>query len=332
MSSLYLDRKNLAVKLDGQALALYEDGVKKGTVPLHLLDRVVLRGNVQLESRLMGALSERNIGLLVLSGRNTEATAMLAARSHGDAMRRLGQYQTSLDESLRIPLARWLVLVKVRDQQRLLRDALAARADLRQPLTSALQTLTGIIGQLREDAVEIPLASLRGFEGAAAAAYFSGYTHLFAESLNFNGRKKRPPPDPVNVCLSLGYTLLHYDAVRACHTVGLDSMLGFYHDLSFGRESLACDLMEPLRPLMDRWVWQLFRERQLRIEHFSADNGRCQMNKAGRQCFYAFYESRASSARRLLRRYGYALAKRCLAVGGSDNVGARMWEPRLCRD
>ena len=48
MSCLYLDRKNLAVKLDGQALALYEDNVKKGTVPLHLLDRVVLRGNVQL--------------------------------------------------------------------------------------------------------------------------------------------------------------------------------------------------------------------------------------------------------------------------------------------
>jgi len=318
MSSLYLDRKNLAVKLDGQALALYEDDVKKGTVPLHLLDRVVLRGNVQLESRLLGALSERNIGLLVLSGRNTEATAMLAARSHNDSTRRLGQYRTSLDEDLRKPLARWLVLVKVRNQQRMLRDALAARVDLRHPLTAALQTLNGVIGQLREDTFDLPLASLRGFEGAAAAAYFGGYVHLFADSLNFTGRKKRPPPDPVNVCLSLGYTLLHYDAVRACHTGGLDAMLGFYHDVSFGRESLACDLMEPLRPLMDRWVWQLFRERQLRVEHFSNDNGRCQMNKAGRQCFYGFYESQAGSARRLLRRYSYALAKRCLTVDGSD--------------
>ncbi|MDD2661382.1 MAG: CRISPR-associated endonuclease Cas1 [Methylococcales bacterium] len=318
MSSLYLDRKNLGIKLDGQTLALYEDGVKKGTAPLHLLERVVLRGNVQLESRVLGALSERNIGLLVLSGRNTEATAMLAARSHGDSLRRLGQYQTSLDDGLRTPLARWLVLVKVRAQQCLLRDALAVRADLRHPLTSALQTLNGISGQLLEDKVDLPLASLRGYEGAAAAAYFTAYVHLFADSLNFSGRKKRPPPDPVNACLSLGYTLLHYDAVRACHTVGLDSMLGFYHDVSFGRESLACDVMEPLRPLMDRWVWQMFRERQLRIEHFCDDNGRCQMNKAGRQCFYGFYESRAGSARRLLRRYGYALAKRYQTVGQAD--------------
>ncbi|MFI3157772.1 MAG: CRISPR-associated endonuclease Cas1 [Methylococcaceae bacterium] len=310
MSSLSLDRKNLGVKLDGQTLALYEDGVKKGTVPLHLLERVVLRGNVQLESRVLGALSERNIGLLVLSGRNTEATAMLAARSHSDTMRRLIQYQTSLCDDLRKPLARWLVLVKVRDQQRFLTDALAARADLRYPLMSTLKTLNGILSQLREETFDISLASLRGLEGAAAAAYFGSYVHLFADSLNFSGRKKRPPPDPVNACLSLGYTLLHYDAVRACHTVGLDPMLGFYHDLSFGRESLACDLMEPLRPLMDRWVWQMFRERQLRAEHFSDDKGRCQMNKAGRQCFYGFYESQAGSARRLLRRYGYALAKR----------------------
>jgi len=95
-------------------------------------------------------------------------------------------------------------------------------------------------------------------------------------------------------------------------------MLGFYHDVSFSRESLACDLMEPLRPLMDSWVWQMFKDRQLRAEHFSDDNGRCQMNKVGRQCFYGFYEAQAGSARRLLRRYGYALSKRYLTVSGSD--------------
>lgn len=310
MSSLYLDRKNLGIKLDGQALALYEDGERKGSVPLHLLDRVVLRGNVQLESRLLGALSERNIGLLVLSGRNTEATAMLAGRAHSDTTRRLGQYCVSMDADLRVPLARWLVLVKVRAQLRMLQSAMTSRADLRRPLMGAVQTLSGILGQLREDQLAMSLDSLRGFEGSAAAAYFGGFTQLFAPGLNFTGRHKRPPPDPVNACLSLGYTLLHYDAVRACQIVGLDSMLGFYHDVSFGRESLACDLMEPLRPVMDGWVWQLFRERELRAEHFSDDNGRCLMNKTGRQRFYAFYESHAAATRRLLRRYGYALSKR----------------------
>jgi len=52
---------------------------------------------------------------------------------------------------------------KLRAQQRLLRDALAARPDLRHPLTAALQTLNGIIGQLCEDTAALSLASLRGF-------------------------------------------------------------------------------------------------------------------------------------------------------------------------
>ncbi|MBX3628574.1 MAG: CRISPR-associated endonuclease Cas1 [Nitrosomonas sp.] len=318
MNCLYLDRKNLEVRLDGQALALYEDGARKGSVPLHLLERVVMRGNVQLESRVLGALSARNIGLLVLSGRNSDTAAILAGRTHNESSRRLGQYRVSLDDDLRAPLAHWLVLVKVRAQKRLLREALPVRADLRHVLTVAAQRLDNIINQLRVDSSILTLPSLRGFEGAAASAYFSGLTQLFAPSLNFTGRKKRPAPDPVNACLSLGYTLLHHDAVHACHIVGLDTMLGFYHDISFGRESLACDLMEPLRPLVDQWVWQMFRERTLRIEYFSDDNGRCLLNKAGRKHFYGFYETNSGSARRLLRRYSHALAKRFQLIHGGE--------------
>ncbi len=314
MSSLYLDRKNLGIKLDGQALAIYEDGIRKGSVPLHLLERIIVHGNAQLESKVLGALTLRNISLVILSQRSTEATAILMSRAHSDSCRKLGQYRVSLEDCLRIPLARWLVFVKIRAQQRMLRNALETRADLRLSLTNALQSLTGIINQLRENSQKITLASLRGLEGAAAASYFAGFTQLFAPSLNFSGRNKRPPRDPVNACLSLGYTLLHHDAVHACQIAGLDAMLGFYHETSFGRESLACDLIEPLRPQLDDWVWQMFRDRILRIEHFSEENGRCILNKAGRQHFYAFYESHCRGMRRLLRRYGYALSNRYLSI------------------
>jgi len=314
MNCLYLDRKNLGVRLDGQALALYEDGTRKGSVPLHLLERVVVHGNVQLESRVLGALSSRNISFLVLSGRNAEATAMLAGRTHSDSYRRLGQYRISMDDNLRTPLAHQLVMVKIKAQQSMLQKALSARADLRHPLTTALQTLNNIISQLQKESGKLTLSSLRGFEGAAAAAYFAGFTRLFAPSLNFTGRNKRPPRDPVNTCLSLGYTLLHHEAVHVCHVAGLDTMLGFYHEVSFGRESLACDLIEPLRPLIDSWVWQMFCDRHLRLEHFSDDNGRCVLHKAGRRHFYEFYESRCDAMRRLLRRYGYALVKQYQSV------------------
>jgi CRISPR-associated protein Cas1 len=48
MSTLYLDRRDLSLKLEGRTLALYADGARHGTVPLHLLERVVMRSAVSL--------------------------------------------------------------------------------------------------------------------------------------------------------------------------------------------------------------------------------------------------------------------------------------------
>lgn len=78
-------------------------------------------------------------------------------------------------------------------------------------------------------------------------------------------------------------------------------MVGFLHRPAHGRESLACDLIEPLRPRADAWVWSLFRERALRGEHFSNDKGACLLGKTGREAFYAAYETFAVLPRRWLR-------------------------------
>ena len=96
-------------------------------------------------------------------------------------------------------------------------------------------------------------------------------------------------------------TLLHFEAVRAAHGAGLDPLLGFYHRPSFGRESLACDLIEPLRPVIDEWLWNQFASGPLRPEHFSSDKGACLLGKAGRGHFYAQWEAFAPPLRRWLR-------------------------------
>ncbi len=152
------------------------------------------------------------------------------------------------------------------------------------------------------------LESLRGIEGSAARAYFAGMAAVFAPALGFSGRNRRPPRDPVNACLSLGYTMLHLQAVQATQARGLEPLLGFYHRPAFGRESLASDLIEPLRPQVDRWVWQQFRDGNLRPEHFTHDRGACLLGKAGRQRFYGAWEAAAGPLRRWLRRTSGRLA------------------------
>ena len=170
----------------------------------------------------------------------------------------------------------------------------------------------GCRGGVQADDADLSLPRLNGIEGAAAAAYFAAFTQVFPPSLGFTGRNRRPPRDPVNAALSLAYTLLHFEAVQACWMNGLDPYVGFYHEPAHRRESLAADLIEPLRVHIDRWVWRLFADRDLRVEDFVHDNGACLLKKEGRALFYARYETLAPPLRRLLRRYGLVVARRLL--------------------
>ncbi len=281
------------------------------SVPLALLDRIVIRAETALNTGALGAIAETGIAVAVLSGRHGRRIATVLGRPHNDARIRLAQYARSQESSFRLEWAQRFVEKKIAGQAAFLDRALVVRPDLRKPLTDALATLRPLRDRC-SDQMSGP-AELLGLEGAAQAAYLRGYTTLFAESLAFTGRNRRPPRDPVNACLSLGYTILHVEAVRAAHAAGLDPFIGFFHETAFGRESLACDLIEPLRPRWDAWVWEVFRSRALRAEHFRADKGACLLDKAGRAHFYEHCEEFMRPASRVLRRYCRVLVHALMA-------------------
>ncbi|MFQ5660358.1 MAG: CRISPR-associated endonuclease Cas1 [Gammaproteobacteria bacterium] len=308
MGTLLIDRKDVELRRDGARLLVFEQGRRTGSVPVSHLQRVVIQNRALLDSNILGALAEHGVGLVVINQRRPQATASLPGHAHNDAVRRLSQYRCSLDEDWRRQWSARLVLRKLRAQRLLLVRALAQRPDERHALVKAIRALEQRRDNLN-DGVDLDRNRIRGFEGAAAAAYFSGFARLFPPALAFTGRNRRPPRDPVNACLSLAYTLLNADAVLALHAAGLDPMLGFYHDPDFGRESLACDFIEPLRPRVDEWIWTLFRQRQLRVEYFFKDKGACLLNKTGRKTFYAEWEGCALPLRRALRRSAQWLAR-----------------------
>lgn len=309
MATLLLDRTELEVRAIGDTLALYENGLRSGTVPLKLIERVVIQGaHTRLDTGVLLKLAEAGAATLLLAPRAGRRVAIVLGPAHNDAAVRLAQGRRVMDDTFCTDWARQLISAKIRRQRRLLAKAETQRPDLRKPLFDARDALARIAVQAAEPA-QSSAATLRGLEGAAARAYFQGFTALFAPALEFTGRNRRPPRDPVNACLSLAYTLLHFDAVRTAHTAGLDPLLGFYHRPAFGRESLACDLIEPLRPLADEWVWQQFATRGLRDEHFSRDKGACLLGKAGRGKFYAEWERFAAVPRRWLRRQCTQLAR-----------------------
>lgn len=311
--TVYLDRTDAELRLDGGALAVYVNGERDGSIPLAPVDRVVLIGRQTIETAVLHRLAEQGISVLLLSGRTQTFRARLVGRLHNHARLRIAQYDLRRSPVAYAAAQEWIT-AKLGGQAALLRDAADARPDRRAGLLHAATVIEETQAKASDaDTVE----RLRGLEGGAAAAYFGALPSVFPPSLGFEGRERRPPRDPVNALLSLTYTLAHWEWVRACELIGLDPLVGFFHELEHGRESLACDLLEPFRPTVDRWVWELFRTRQFEGRDFSseADRPGCSLKKAARGRYYQAYEQWIGAHRGRMRETVEALARRLLNDG-----------------
>ncbi len=173
------------------------------------------------------------------------------------------QHWAVSDPQFTLAQARRLVAAKIQAMQ----DAAAHFANHGQPSLRSLQH--ELDDDLKRSATAGSLASLRGHEGAASARWHAAMRQLFPPSLPYAGRQHHPPPDPVNALLSLGYTLLLTRVQAEIAAVGLDPLVGVYHQPRPGKPALACDLIEPFRaPLVDQLIVGQVRKGSFRREHF----------------------------------------------------------------
>ena len=135
---------------------------------------------------------------------------------------------------------------------------------------------------------------LRGLEGAAARVYFAVLREAVPEEFAFKKRTRRPPGDPVNALLSLGYTLLYENIRTALEVVGLDPYVGFFHAQKYGRPALALDLAEEFRaPVVDSLVLTLVNKRMIQMKDFvRADNGGLYLRARGMRTFLREFTDR----------------------------------------
>lgn len=128
MSSLYIDRKGVELKLSGEALIFYENGERIGTIPLTPLERIYLKGDIKLQASLLAKLGEKHIGIICLSGRKNTPTLFMS-QPHNDAARRVAQYALSQNEAFCLQFAKKIVLLKLLTQKNWLWQASNKRLD-----------------------------------------------------------------------------------------------------------------------------------------------------------------------------------------------------------
>lgn len=191
----------------------------------------------------------------------------------------------AMDNSIGLEVARDLLREKVGGQVALL-DALQASAVGRAAATNALADI--------DHADELPV--LLAAEAAAANAYWSAWAPV---PVRFGRADARHVPDhwlwfgqrhspltssprlacnPPNAILNYLYALLEAETTLACHAVGLDPGLGFFHADRKARASLALDVMEASRPIVDAYLLALLTQRTLaRGDFIETRQGACRL-------------------------------------------------------
>ncbi len=92
-------------------------------------------------------------------------------------------------------------------------------------------------------------------EARVAREYWKQIVKTIPEKYEFDKRQYADTPygasDKVNCMLNYGYAILEAECLRAINIVGLDPHVGFLHEMKIGSKSLAYDLQEPFRFLVD---------------------------------------------------------------------------------
>ena len=197
----------------------------------------------------------------------------------------LRQQAMFAEDALGLALARELVAARIHNQTQVLRQRARSLATLEQPLT-ALKALDG-----RAQAADAH-AALNGVEGLAASHFFRGVALALPEDFGFRSRRRRPPPDPFNALLSLGYTLLYQRTDSVLRAAGLLPWQGFYHQGRGRHAALASDLMEPFRHLVERQALSMCNRGELKPADFLVEEGACRLDRRALRTYLAALSGR----------------------------------------
>jgi CRISPR-associated protein Cas1 len=292
VATLYVTEPGARIEKEYQRLLVIKDDEVLLRVPLQRVSGVVLVGRAGVTTPALHALLNAGVPLLLVS-RNGKTLGCLQPPTAANLPLRQAQYRCNDDTTFSLKLAKYIVAGKIRNQR-----VLAQRLARRHPHIQANAVFEEMRNAIQAAQKAETMEVLLGIEGQAARRYFYLFRQAFDPAWTFSKRTRRPPKDPVNAVLSLGYTFLGHALQSALETVGLDPYLGYFHAEKYGRPALVLDLLEEFRaPVVDSLTLSLINHHLLDIDDFEPDpeSGGVYLSSRGLRVFLAQFSRRLES-------------------------------------
>lgn len=267
MSYLYVSEQGAVIGFTGNRYQVkYKDGMLK-SLPVEVMEEISVFGKVQLTTQCIQECLKRGVNVSFYS-LNGSYYGRLISTSHVNVQRQ--RMQAALDKNIgfKIQFSKQITDAKVRNQIVILR---------RYARNSGVE-IGGIIEKIRYLLSKIDTAEtveqLMGYEGTAAKWYFMTLGKLIDPEFTFHGRNRRPPLDPFNSMISLGYSIILNEIYGKIESKGLNPYFGLMHKDRERHPTLASDLMEEWRAvLIDSTALSMINGHELSKEGFYSEEG-----------------------------------------------------------
>ncbi len=251
----------------------------------HRLKRLVIVGSDGLVTlAALKWLKDQDASLVFLE-RSGKALCVTSPVASSESKLRRAQ-ALAASNGVGLEICRTLIDAKLQGQERVLRERLNC-----QSTADAIARFRNKLGEAES------LDAIRNLEGNAAASYFREWRdlpvawpkadlHKIPDHWRSVGSRQSPltggprlAVTPVHAILNYCFSLLEAEARLAISALGLDAGLGLgLHTDTANRDSLAFDILEPVRPQVETWLLDWIAREPLRKgDFFETAKGNCRL-------------------------------------------------------
>ena len=243
MAAIYIREQGTMITRSGERICITKGGRTLTERPVFGIDNIAIFGNVQITSQALVMLLDMGIDISYFSYQG-KYLGHTASDTSKNIFLRMQQYDCYEDIIRRNEIAKIIVANKIENQISVICGwRWEGDFDWKQDVEDIRRHMLS----LREKNGQM---EFMGVEGICSNIYFHSYAQMFSCEFKFEKRSRRPPKNPINVLLSLGYTLLTKEVTNALETQSFETYLGFLHGIRYGRKSLALDLVEEFRHMI----------------------------------------------------------------------------------
>lgn len=265
---------------------------KKTEIPAEKVDAVIITANALISTQAVRMCIEKQIQMVISTWSGKPVARLWSSTPGKSTQLRRNQYLNQ-DTVMGFEISVMILKKKLREQKTFLNNLKNNRDSPPTKIERVILTITNSIKKVQDlKHSNNYKTTLLGLEGACAAGYFQAISSILPQKWSTDKRSQHPAHDSFNAVLNYLYGMAYADVEKMIILSGLDPNAGFYHADSYGKPTLSYDVIELVRPIVDRIAVTSFTKKMVHDDWFEIqDNGidGIFLSKTARQFFISSY-------------------------------------------